>query len=133
MKSIIFGLSLVSAAVAQVSVLGMSMVPIDASGSPAASSSGASVTPTPTPTDGGNGGGYGGAAPSVPTTAPSVGEDFYSYMPYSSYQSGGYKTLNCGYGYSKQSDGSCHRESWVRPLFSNYYELFSKKQSLFPN
>ncbi|KAJ2980261.1 hypothetical protein NUW54_g11029 [Trametes sanguinea] len=33
-------------------------------------------------------------------------------MPYSSFMSGGYKSMNCGYGYSKQSDGSCKAMSW---------------------
>jgi hypothetical protein len=40
--------------------------------------------------------------------------NFYNVMPYSAYQSGGYKSLQCGYGYAKQSDGSCSAESWVR-------------------
>jgi hypothetical protein len=36
-------------------------------------------------------------------------------MPYSSFMSGGYKSMDCGYGYTKGSDGSCmSTESWVR-------------------
>jgi hypothetical protein len=36
-------------------------------------------------------------------------------MPYESFMSGGYKSMDCGYGYVKGSDGSCmSKESWVR-------------------
>jgi hypothetical protein len=35
-------------------------------------------------------------------------------MPYTQYQQGGYKSLDCGYGWKKMEDGSCGRESWVR-------------------
>lgn len=36
-------------------------------------------------------------------------------MPYESFMNGGYKSMDCGYGYSKGSDGSCmSKESWVR-------------------
>jgi hypothetical protein len=36
-------------------------------------------------------------------------------MPYESFKSGGYKSMDCGYGYYKGSDGSCNsKESWVR-------------------
>lgn len=106
MKSIIFGLSLASAAAAQI-VNGVSMV---------------SVTPAPasaTPVNNGNSGSSTDSASSSQVTeAPSSSSaDFYQVMPYSSYESGGYKSLNCGYGWSKQSDGSCKPESWVRRLF----------------
>jgi len=50
------------------------------------------------------------APPSQVTQAPS---DFYQQMPYDAFQSGGYKSLECGYGYYKGSDGSCMTESWV--------------------
>lgn len=106
MKSILFGLSLASAAVAQISVMGVSMVPVD-SETPAMS------MPTPTPTDMAAGYGY-GAAPSQQTAAPSSSVDYYSIMPYSSMQAGGYKSMDCGYGWKKQSDGTCGKESWVR-------------------
>lgn len=37
-----------------------------------------------------------------------------SAMPYESFKSGGYKSMDCGYGYNKGSDGSCtSTESWV--------------------
>ena len=36
-------------------------------------------------------------------------------MPYSSFMSGGYKSMDCGYGYVKGSDGGCmSTQSWVR-------------------
>lgn len=97
MKSIIFGLSLASVAVAQIAN-GVSMVPVTAA--PSASPSAVDNS-------------YGSAPQSQVTAAPSSSSDFYQVMPYSSYQSGGYKSLNCGYGYSKSSDGSCQAESWV--------------------
>lgn len=103
MKSVIFGLSAVSAAAAQI-VNGFSMV--SGPSTPVLSQ------PTPTATVGGAASVY--APPSQPTAAPSY-SNFYDYMPYTAYQSGGYKSLDCGYGYSKQSDGSCSPESWVRP------------------
>lgn len=101
MISIIFGLSLASAAAAQL-VNGVSMV----SGYSAAA----------TPASGSSGYGYQAPA-SQQTQAPSSSDSsngFYATMPYSSYMSGGYKSLSCGYGYSKSSDGSCQAESWVR-------------------
>ena len=52
--------------------------------------------------------------PTANPTATPAPSNFYNVMPYAAYQSGGYKSLQCGYGYSKQSDGSCSPESWVR-------------------
>lgn len=97
MKSTILGLSLVSAAAAQISVNGVSMVPAMTAYNNYASATAAASSSAPA---------------SYATAAPSS-SDFYSVMPYSSYSSGGYKSLACGYGYSKQSDGSCQAESWV--------------------
>ena len=105
MKSIVFGLSLASAAVAQIAN-GVSMVSVTAAASAA-----------PSAANNGGASGSGSAAPSQITAAPSSSADsFYEQMPYSSYMGGGYQSLNCGYGYSKQSDGSCQSESWVRLL-----------------
>lgn len=111
MKSIIFGLSLVGAVVAQyasdASVYdgGASASATDSATDSASGSY--PVAPTPAPTTL-----YIGSyvPPSAPTPTPT---DFYQYMPYSAYQSGGYKSLECGYGYSKQDDGSCSQDSWV--------------------
>lgn len=105
MKSIIFGLTLVSAAVAQI-VNGVSTV----------EAPGPSATPPP-PSDA-SAQGYAPpvAPPSEPTAAPSSNGDFYQQMPYESYKNGGYKSLDCGYGYQKSSDGHCQPESWVRSI-----------------
>jgi len=36
-------------------------------------------------------------------------------MPYESFMNGGYKSMDCGYGYKKGYDGNCmQKESWVR-------------------
>ncbi len=36
-------------------------------------------------------------------------------MPYSSFMAGGYKSMDCGYGYQKGYDGSCtSTQNWVR-------------------
>jgi hypothetical protein len=37
---------------------------------------------------------------------------YLSEMPYSVMTGGGYKSLDCGYGYLKGSDGGCTPESW---------------------
>jgi hypothetical protein len=51
------------------------------------------------------------SAPPAQYTPPPMSEA----MPYSSFMSGGYKSMDCGYGYTKGSDGSCmSTESWVR-------------------
>ncbi len=143
MKSILLGLSLVSAAAAQI-VNGVSSVPVPAASAPASGaaspgpSSGAAssvpaatpvppvaaatpvgappsapavVTPAPVP-----GPQYGGAPPppSQYTAPPAPGQDFYQYMPYDSWNGGGYKQLQCGYGYQKQGDsGLCVPYEWV--------------------
>jgi hypothetical protein len=92
-----------------------------ASSSVEAVSSPPAPIPTPAP-----------AGPSPPSGSSGPSSDqfggFYDIMPYQSYQSGGYKSLECGYGYSKQNDGSCQPESWVRlpsiPIFSVHLTHF---------
>src|ERR1700678_836037 len=111
MKSMVFFLSLAAAALAQYA----SDAGVSDGGAYASSSTGSSpIAPTLAPTT------YysslytgSGAPPAAPTAAPT---DFYQHMPYSSFQSGGYQSLDCGYGYSKQDDGSCSSDSWVRLL-----------------
>jgi hypothetical protein len=50
---------------------------------------------------------------SSPTDMPSYPSyQYLSDMPYSVMTGGGYKKLDCGYGYVKGSDGSCKPESW---------------------
>ena len=119
MKAILVGLSVASAAAAQL-VNGYSMVTLTSSSS-AATSSAASYASSST-------GYYGSSAPpeytqdasssyAVPpsqyTSPPSSSMDIYQMMPYSSMTEGGYSSLDCGYGYSKSSDGSCQSMSWV--------------------
>lgn len=106
MNSIILGLSLVSAAAAQVAN-GVSAVPMSAVYGAASS------------------GGYGYGAPPAATYTPPAAtytppSNTYAppsqYTPppdYSSFMSGGYKTMSCGYGYQKMGDGSCQQMSWV--------------------
>lgn len=54
------------------------------------------------------------APPSQMTSPPSYSATgIYSQMPYSSFLDGGYRSLGCGYGYTKASDGSCEAKSWV--------------------
>jgi hypothetical protein len=54
-----------------------------------------------------------GAPPSQYTPPPSQSSYPYQQMPYSSFTGGGYSQMDCGYGYSKGSDGKCDPESWV--------------------
>src|ERR1700678_740144 len=108
MKSMVFFLFLAAAAVAQYA----SDAGVSDGGAYASSSTGSSPIPAPTTYHSSLYTGL-GAPPAAPTAAPT---DFYQYMPYSSFQSGGYQSLDCGYGYSKQDDGSCSSDSWVRLL-----------------
>jgi hypothetical protein len=55
----------------------------------------------------------------VPTTTaanPQITSppDFYQRMPYADFSSSGYKSLECGYGYYRESDGYCTPHTWVR-------------------
>jgi len=65
------------------------------------------------------------ALPPQYTPAPSSSATFYHQMPYESYKNGGYKSLDCGYGYKKSSDGHCQPESWVIffSLTSNWHQF----------
>lgn len=111
MKSAII-LSLVGATVAQmVNVNGVSMVTIAGSdATPTANNDysyyGSSAPPQYTSDAASSS--Y-AAPPSQYTTPPS-----YNPSEYSSMTSGGYKSMDCGYGYSKAYDGSCQSMSWVR-------------------
>jgi len=101
MKSVIFGLSLASAAAAQVVNGGVSMLPALTPSQEASSAAPTQASSTE-------------AASSEITSAPSSSStDFYQVMPYSSYMAGGYQSLDCGYGYQKSSDGYCTAMSWV--------------------
>ena len=137
MNAIILGLSLVSAATAQVAN-GVSAVPYSAvygSASPITSSAAATATSASAGYNAAaSSGGYSASsqaantqaaytqAPSyastaaasaiTPPPASSSSYDIYSMMPYSSFMAGGYQSLDCGYGYQKMSDGSCQAMSW---------------------
>jgi hypothetical protein len=94
MNSILFALSLAGAVSAQI-VNGYNGAPPPGYQAPASSSSAAPSMMTPAPSaDSGNNGGY------------------LQDMPYSSFKDGGYKSLSCGYGYSKDSSGYCKPDSW---------------------
>lgn len=126
MKLTLFGLALVGAVVAQsVSDAGLS-----SGGTSSSSDSGSSpIAPTPSPTIYDSSLYTGSVPPSASTAAPTAAPtDFYQYMPYSAYQSGGYQSLECGYGYSKQGDGSCSQDSWVR-FSSLFLDLSTNKHS----
>ncbi len=57
------------------------------------------------------------AAPSDYTQPPKATDGGASDMPYSSFTNGGYKSMDCGYGHTKASDGSCQSMSWVSRTF----------------
>lgn len=117
MKSIFFGLTLVNVATAQV-VIGLSMMSdlgSSATAQPSSSSSGSSSAPNVS-SGTSSLSSISAAPPSQHTPPPSSSTSFYQQMPYESYKSGGYKSLDCGYGYTKSSDGHCQPESWVSRL-----------------
>ena len=119
MNALLVGLSLVSVATAQVAN-GVSAIPysmVYGTDAPAATTAAASSS---SPAGGYNAAytqaasSSSSAAASYITQAPasSSSYDIYSAMPYSSFMSGGYSSLACGYGYQKMSDGSCQAMSW---------------------
>jgi len=63
--------------------------------------------------------------PSTMTWGP--GEGPYQAMPYSWYQQQGKQQLECGYGWKKDSSGSCQKESWYQ--YEGCYEtiIINKK------
>lgn len=110
MNAVLIGLSLASVASAQV-VNGVSALPMSmAYGYAEASSSGGYAPPsayyTAPPSNS-----Y--SAPPSQYTAPPSSYDIYSIMPYSSFVNGGYSSMDCGYGYQKQSDGTCSQMAGV--------------------
>jgi hypothetical protein len=54
-------------------------------------------------------------AATVTADAPQITSppDFYQRMPYGDFSSGGYKNLECGYGYHRNADGYCAPHPWV--------------------
>ena len=117
MKSIFFGLTLASAALAQ-QVLGVTSVTYSP---PASEPSPEAVAPAAESSDGGY---YGSSAPAQATDYASAtyaasssemtaAPTYTEAMPYASMTAGGYSSMGCGYGYAKASDGSCQQQSWV--------------------
>ena len=114
MNSVVIALSLAGAAAAQIVAGPVSMVPAS------------EVYGTAAPTAVDNSNQY--SAPASQYTQPPATDGGYSDMPYSSFMSGGYKSMNCGYGYSKQSDGSCKAMSWV-----SFFDFFCRVASRLPS
>lgn len=58
---------------------------------------------------------YGANYATTTTPAPAATQtyDIYSAMPYTSMTAGGYQQLQCGYGWSKDSQGRCVKDNWV--------------------
>ena len=110
MNSVLIALSLAGAAAAQIVAGSVSMVPAS------------QITTMATAAN--NQGYYGSSSSSATSSAdssvytqPPATDGGASMMPYSSFMSGGYKSMNCGYGYTKGSDGSCQQMSWVSSKF----------------
>ena len=116
-SAFLLGLSLIGAASAQVAngVVAVPMPGSSASGSAPAvtASASASAAPSGSSPQASQAPSYGSAAPPSQYTPPPYYETS-SAMPYSKFQGGGYKSMDCGYGYQKGSDGSCQKMSWVR-------------------
>lgn len=105
MNSVVLALSLAGTAAAQIVAGQVSMVASSQIyGTASAADNQAYATST---------GYYSGAPASQYTQPPAATDGGYSMMPYSSFTQGGYKSMGCGYGYTKASDGSCQAMGWV--------------------
>lgn len=112
-KYLAAGLIMAGAAQAQL-VLGASSVPASAMPGSSASPSSPAATTTASSSSASPASPDSSAPPAAyPTNAPSYPSYQYTQaMPYSVMTGGGYKSLDCGYGYVKGSDGSCKPENW---------------------
>lgn len=143
-SAFLLGLSLIGAASAQVAngvvavpmpglSAGSSAPAVTASASASGSASPSGSSPSPAQTSPSS---YGGSsAPPNPQYTPPPYYETSSAMPYSHFQSGGYKSMDCGYGYQKGGDGSCQKMSWVRVKRSCHigactYELIYSTRTL---
>ena len=98
---LVLGASSVPAPGSTASPSGPSATP--SSAQPTASASSAPAPPPSSPK----------AASPAPTSPPQYpSENYASYMPYNQMTNGGYMSLDCGYGYIKDSSGKCTMESW---------------------
>lgn len=122
MKFILFGLTLASVASAQIQVNGISMVPASMASAMSAApmaSEAAMSSAAPSVMTSSMMAASSSAAPYQASSAPPAmytAPPAYSPpppMPYESFMGGGYKSMDCGYGYQKGSDGSCQQMSWV--------------------
>lgn len=50
----------------------------------------------------------------APTPAPGYDDSYTKDMPYTWMTSEGYKSVDCGYGYNKDSSQRCAKADWVR-------------------
>ena len=116
MISLAFGLTLATYASAQV----ISMIPnpnLAASGSPSAAAASSPTSAPPAATSSSDSGSSSSSTYNQYTSAPAqyTPPPQSEAMPYESFMNGGYKSMDCGYGYGKGSDGNCNsKESWVR-------------------
>ena len=134
MISIAFGLTLATYASAQVvSMVANPNLASSASGSASASYS-TNAPPAATSASPGQYNQYGSSSSSPSSNQYTSAPPQYTpppmseAMPYSQFMNGGYSSMDCGYGYSKGSDGSCNsKESWVR---TSHFEISRRMQLL---
>ena len=137
MFSLAFGLTLATYASAQVSMIANPDLASSGSASAPSASGSYSMSAAPAATSS-SGYGSSGNSPnqynqySSSSSAPSYNQYTSAApqytpppqseaMPYESFMNGGYKSMDCGYGYTKGSDGSCmSTQSWVR---TSYLEI----------
>jgi hypothetical protein len=55
-------------------------------------------------------------ANAAPTPAPDYDYAYTQEMPYTWMTSEGYKSVDCGYGYNKDSSQHCTKADWVRRI-----------------
>ena len=115
MNSVLIALSLAGAAAAQIVAGPVSMVP--------SSQIYASPTAQDNHVQQSSAAAYSSSSSAAASeyTQPPATDGGYSNMPYSSFMGGGYKSMNCGYGYQKQSDGSCKAMDWVSLLRAFFF------------
>jgi hypothetical protein len=53
-------------------------------------------------------------ANAAPTPAPGYDDSYTQDIPYAYMTSEGYKSVDCGYGYNKDSSQRCAKADWVR-------------------
>lgn len=124
MTSLFITVALAGAAAAQVAI-GSSAIPASLAYSAAPSNAGnnyAAPSATgyaPPPAASSADASSSGYAPPAYSSGTTLSAPPSQYTPppdesyYSSFVAGGYQTMDCGYGYSKASDGSCQSQSWV--------------------